>query len=309
MKLGFFLPHIPMPMFANMAVQAEAQGFDFICCDDHLMSPFASDDPDDFGCYEAWTAMAYLAGRTQRIKLNHMVLVPAFRGPGLLAKMAATLDHLSGGRLILTVGAGWYRKEFEAFQIPWENHRRRIEREREAVQIIRRLWTQAQVDYAGRFYSLQAAAIHPKPVQQPCPPIIISGDSRPSLQLAAQLGDGWMMHGRSPEEAGRLISRIRPLLGSKAGHFDIATSVVVAFGQDAVKARQKVRQLIPAATWDRFMLADIKKEIRGGIYGPPSHCINQLKAYAEVGITSLTMVFFDPRDVLLFSEKVRPEWP
>ena len=307
MKLGLFLPHIVNPVFEQMALKAETLGFEFICCDDHLMSPFEPEGSQGFGCYEAWTAMSYLAGRTQRIGLNHMVLVPAFRGPGMLAKMAATLDQLSGGRLTLTVGAGWFQKEYDAFQIPWEKHSQRIAREREAVQVIRSLWTQPRVTFKGDFYQLRDAAVDPKPLQQPSPPIIISGDSRPSLELAAEMGDGWMMHGRPPEEANRLISAIRPLLGAKADTFEIASAVVVVLENDEQTARQKLHGMIPRAIWDRFMQADIKKEIRGGIYGSPARCCQELKAFAETGITSLTLIFMDPGDIDRFTNEVLPE--
>lgn len=309
MKLGLFIPHIPNPMFEAMAAKAEALAFHHICCDDHLISPFAPPDADDFGCYEAWTAMAYLAGRTRKVKLSHMALVPAFRGPGVMANMAATLDRLSGGRVILTVGAGWFKKEFIAYQIPWDKHRQRIEREREIIQIIRALWTQPEVDFDGRYYQLRAASLNPKPLQQPSPPIIISGDSRPSLELAAELGDGWLMHGRTPGEAERLISRIRPHLGAKTERFDIAIAVVVVFGEDKTRARRKLKSRTPEAVWDLFMQADIKKEIRGGVYGTPAHCIDQLKAYEAAGITSMTLVFPDPADLDLFLKEVMTQWP
>lgn len=306
MKLGLFLPHIANPVFEQMALKAETLGFEFICCDDHLMSPFEPEGSEGFGCYEAWTAMSYLAGRTRRVGLNHMVLVPAFRGPGLLAKMAATLDQLSGGRLTLTVGAGWFQKEYDAFQIPWEKHSRRIAREREAVQVIRSLWTQPRVTFEGDFYKLRDATVNPKPLQKPSPPIVISGDSRPSMELAAEMGDGWMMHGRPPQEAQRLITAIRPLLGAKAEKFEIASAVVVVLEKDEQSARQKLHGRIPRAIWDRFMQADIKKEIRGGIYGPPTRCCHELKAFAESGITSLTLIFMDPGDIDRFASEVLP---
>jgi len=306
MKLGLFLPHLANPVFEQLALKAETLDFAFVCCDDHLMSPFEPKGSEGFGCYEAWTAMTYLAGRTQRVGLNHMVLVPAFRGPGLLAKMAATLDQLSGGRLTLTVGAGWFQKEYDAFQIPWEKHGLRIARLREAVQVIRSLWTQPQVTFKGDFYQLRDATLIPKPLQQPAPPIVISGDSRPSMELAAEMGDGWMMHGRSPKEAQRMISAIRPLLGDNADRFEIALAVVVVLEKDEQGARQKIHDMIPRTTWDLFMQADIKKEIRGGIYGPPVRCCEELKAFAEAGITSLTLIFMDPGDIDRFASEVLP---
>jgi alkanesulfonate monooxygenase SsuD/methylene tetrahydromethanopterin reductase-like flavin-dependent oxidoreductase (luciferase family) len=307
MQLGFFLPHLPPEIFIQMALRAEASGFDSIWCDDHLMSPFSSDGGDDFGCYEAWTAMAYLGGVTTKIRLSHMVLIPTFRGPAVLAHMAATLSRLSAGRLIVTVGAGWYQPEFEAFDLPWEAHAQRIEREREAVQVIRSLWHESGVDFAGRHYRLRNATVAPKPLQSEIPPIWISGDSKRSMVLASELGDGWMFHGRRPEATARMVAAIKPLLGETASSFNIATANVVAFGADEKAALAKLRSLIPQATWERFQHADIKKEIQGGAYGSPERCLSHLKAQEEAGVTSMTLIFFDPQDVDIFIREVMPE--
>ena len=159
MELGFFLPHVPPDMLRNMAIMADSAGFDFMCSDDHLMSPFSAMTPDFEGCYESWTSMAYLAGKTEKIKVSHMVLIPSFRNPAVLAKMAATLHMITKGRLDLTVGAGWYENEFNAFNIPWENHNERIKREEEAIRIIREMWTGDKVTFDGEFYKLNNASL------------------------------------------------------------------------------------------------------------------------------------------------------
>ena len=245
MELGFFLPHLPKNLFEKMALQAEASGFNFICCDDHLMSPFLNEGSDDLGCYEAWTAMAYLAGKTRNIRLSHMVLVPSFRGPAVLANMAATLDLLSDGRLNLTVGAGWYQREFEAYNLPWEKHSLRIQREREAIQVIRALWTGQRVDFSGDFYQLRGAQLNPRPLQRPAPPIWVAGDSRPSMELAAELGDGWLMHGHAPQEVERLVAKLQPMLGDKADCFSVASAHAIVMGTDTSAADEKLHRLIP----------------------------------------------------------------
>jgi len=307
LKLGFFLPHLPKDIFENMAVQAEAAGFDYICCDDHLMSPFLSKGSEGLGCYEAWTAMSYLAGKTEKIVLSHMVLVPAFRRPAVLANMAATLDVLSGGRLILTVGAGWYRREFEAYNLPWEKHGARIRREREAIQVIRALWSGQCVDFDGEFYNLKKAELNPRPVQKPAPPIWVAGDSKPSMELAAELGDGWLMHGHAPEEIERMVSKIRPMLGDRVDDFTIASAHAVVMDTDEKAADEKLHRLIPKETWDLFMTADIKKEIRSKISGSSEQCLQRIKEYAQAGINSLTLIFFDPQDVNKFVSEILPE--
>ena len=307
MEFGFFIPHAPREAVEMLARKADAAGFDFMCCDDHLMSPFADMTPDFEGCYEAWTLMAYLAGKTKNIQLSHMVLVPSFRGPAQLAKMAATLDLLSQGRLNLTVGAGWYQREFEAYNIPWERHKERIEREREAIQIIRSLWSGDAVSFEGKYYSLKEATVYPRPVQHPAPPIWIGGDSKQSMELAAELGDGWLMHGHSPEEVGKMISRIKPLLGTKADGFGFGTAHFLLLGADKEAADKKLRQIIPETTWNDFMKARIRQEIRHRISGSPAECVERLKQYAQAGISRLILVFLDPADIDLFIKEILPE--
>lgn len=306
LELGFFIPHLPPEYFVKMALTAEELGFDFICCDDHLMSPFSTGE-NDFGCYEAWTAMAYLAGITQKIKLSHMVLIPGFRNPAVLANMGATLDVLSGGRFIMTAGAGWYENEFKAYNLPWEKHNERIKREKEAVQLIKSLWTQDDVSFEGDFYVTNNITVNPKPLQKPAPPIWISGDSRPSMELAAQIGDGWQLHGHSPVEADRMIKKISPLISTRNTDFSVGSSHVVIMGPDKDKAYEKLRTLIPAATWDRFMTADIRLEIKNRISGTPQECLDRIKEYIDIGLKRLIFIFFDPSDVALFAKEVLPE--
>ena len=306
MNLGFFLPHLAGAAMEALAVKAESLGFDFLCCDDHLISPFETRGTGLGGCHEAWTAMTFLAGRTRTIRLGHMALVPSFRGPAVLAKMASTLDLLSGGRLILTLGAGWYRREFEAYGIPWEGHRERIHREREAVRIIRSLWTEERVTVKGRFYSLTEATLDPKPSQKPSPPIWIAGDSRPSMELAAELGDGWLMHGHSPEEIGRMIGKIRPMLGPKSGAFAFGTALFLVMASGREEATRKLKTLIPPEVWERFMGARIRQEIRNRVSGSPDECLSRLWEYADAGVTDLILIFPDPQDVDRFAADVLP---
>ena len=308
MELGFFLPHVPKDILEMMAIKADSGGFDFMCCDDHLMSPFAPMKSDFDGCYEAWTTMAYLAGKTQNIKLSHMVLVPSFRGPAVLANMAATLDILYGGRLILSVGAGWFQREFEAYDIPWEQHSGRIQREREAIQIIRSLWAEERVSFKGEYYRLKEALLQLKPLQKPAPPIWVGGDSRPSMELAAELGDGWLMHGHAPEEVDRMVSKITPMLADKAKDFALGTAHFISIGPSREEAYQKMRRIIPPETWNDFMQAPIQKEIKNRISGSSRQCLSQLKQYAEAGLSHLILVFLDPGDVDIFVKEVLPDF-
>ncbi len=266
-----------------------------------------AEDEEDYGIHEAWTAMTYVAGATSRIKVSHMVLVPTFRGPGLLAKMAATLDLFSGGRMDLSVGAGWYEREFHAFDFPWEDHKERIEREGEAVRIIRSLWTEPQVSFEGTYYRLDQAEVSPKPLQKPTPPIWIGGDSKRSMELAAELGDGWLVHGHQPHEIDSMFKKIRPLLGERAEGFGLGAAAFLIMGEDPDAATRKMNEMISPEVMERFQSAGIRHELNNRVSGSPQQCLDRIKAYEQVGLNRLILIFLDPEDAERFAEEVLPK--
>ncbi len=309
LEMGFFVPPVPPDQFIQMALRAEEVGYDFITCDDHMIYPFGApfdEDDQDYGIHEAWTAMTYLAGATSRISVSHMVLVTTFRGPGLLAKMGATLDLFSGGRMDLTVGAGWFEREFKAFNFPWEEHKGRLEREREAVQIIKSLWTEPRVSFKGKYYQLENAEITPKPLQKPTPPIWIGGDSKRSMELAADLGDGWLVHAHQPDEIGRMFQNIRPLLGDKAEGYGLGAAAFVIMGSDPEDATRKMKQMISPEVWERFQMAGIKHELNNRVSGNSQQCLDRIKEYEKVGMNRFIFIFLDPEDSERFAEEVMP---
>jgi alkanesulfonate monooxygenase SsuD/methylene tetrahydromethanopterin reductase-like flavin-dependent oxidoreductase (luciferase family) len=308
MDFGCFLPNVSPVLLKDIAIKADSLGFDCLWGSDHLMSPFPPAIPDFPGYYEAWTTIAYLGGMTENVKLSHQVLVTSFRHPGVLANMASTLDYLTEGRLILTTGAGWYQKEFDAFNIPWGKHKERIEREREAIQVIKSLWTEDVVSFEGKYYRLTEASSELKPFQKPCPPIWIGGDSRRTMELVAELGDGWLMHGHTPDEINKMISKIRPLLGSRSGKITFATSVFMVMGSSKEAAEQKMLQIIPEDLYRVLMEAPVRLELGNGIFGPPEECIPRLHQYVDAGIGHLVCIFIDPGDIERFAEEVLPEF-
>jgi probable F420-dependent oxidoreductase len=309
LDLGFFIPPVPPERFIKMALRAEEAGYDFITCDDHMIYPFGApfgEEGQEYGIHEAWTAMAYVAGATSRIRVSHMVLVITFRGPGLLAKMGATLDLFSGGRMDLTVGAGWFEREFRAFNFPWENHRERLEREREAVKMVRSLWTEPRVTFEGKYYRLENAEVTPKPLQKPTPPIWIGGDSKASMELAAEMGDGWLVHGHQPHEIDKMFQSIRPMLGDKVEGFGLGAATFVIMGSDPDAATSKMRQMISPEIWQRFQMAGIRHELNNRVSGNSQQCLDRIKEYEKVGMTRLILIFLDSEDAERFAEEVLP---
>jgi F420-dependent oxidoreductase-like protein len=172
---------------------AEDLGFDGAWVFDHFDPLYG---PRSGPCMEGWSLLAALAASTDRIRLGALVTGVTYRHPSVLATQAATVDNLSKGRLEFGIGAAWHEQEHRELGIPFPPVRERIERLDEAVQVIRLLWTEESASYDGHYYSLNGAGYHPKPVQQPHPPIWIgaSGEKR-TIPLAGRHADVWHSFG------------------------------------------------------------------------------------------------------------------
>jgi F420-dependent oxidoreductase-like protein len=175
---------------------AEDLGFDGVWLFDH----FRALEGDPAGpCLEGWTLLSALAASTERIRLGVMMTGVTFRSPSVLAAQAVTVDHVSGGRLEIGIGAGSFEPEHRELGIEFPGGRERAERLDEAVQVVRSLMTEDDVSFAGRHYRLDHATYHPRPVQRPHPPIWIgAGGDRMTIPIAARLADAW--HCFSPVE-------------------------------------------------------------------------------------------------------------
>ncbi len=177
---------------------ADEGGFDSCWVMDH----FASLGPrDDLPIFETWTLLAAMAGMTTQCRIGCAVVGNTYRHPGVLAKMAVTVDHLSGGRLDFGIGAGWAENEHTMLGLEFGSRGDRADRLEESLQVIRGLWTQPRTTVEGRHYRVTDAVAEPKPVQRPHPPIWIGGSGpRRTLRIAAEHADVWNAAGGSPEE-------------------------------------------------------------------------------------------------------------
>ena len=169
---------------AAMARDAERLGYDYVSSDDHLQR-------GDGRALDSLTSLAALAAQTTRVRLRTTVLSAMFRPPSLVAKMAANIDVISGGRLELGIGAGWKQEEADAYGLAWDGAKGRLDRLEEACQVILALWTQEEATFTGRHFRLQRAKCAPPPVQRPHPPLWIGGGGeRRTLRIAAAYADG-----------------------------------------------------------------------------------------------------------------------
>jgi probable F420-dependent oxidoreductase len=207
---------------AELAARAEQLGYESVFVPDHLALPVqltsaypgTSDGsfpyPRDTPLYDPWIVLMQIAQATSSIKLGTAIYLLALRHPIAAARAITTLDVLSRGRALLGIGVGWCSEEFRALGI---DPRTRGGRTDEAIEALRRLWTEAEPEYHGKHFDFDAIYFTPRPVSTPHPPILVGGDSEPAMKRAARLGDGWMSGGVAEnvdEIAGRM-QRLRAL--------------------------------------------------------------------------------------------------
>ncbi len=188
MKIGVQLPEVERPVdwaeMRDIAQAVEGGGFDSLWVGDHLL--FRDDQTGTRGPMEAWTTLAALAETTSRVELGPLVAATSFHSPAMLAKMAATVDDISGGRLILGLGAGWNEPEYRAFGFPFDN---RVSRFEEAFTVIRTLIREGEIDFEGRFFSIREMELLPR-ARRDLPLMVGSNGSR-MLSIAAPHVDAW----------------------------------------------------------------------------------------------------------------------
>ena len=210
-QIGLMLPYegaVSAEGLVEVAQTAESAGLESVWVGDHIAFPVEMNStnptmstgkypyPLDNPRLEAFTALTFVASATTSIKLGVNACVVPYRNPLLLGKVVSTLDHLSGGRLVLGATLGWCREEFEALGIEFNTRRQRLD---ESIEILRLLWEEEQPSYEGEAFSFEPLHLQPKPQQSPIP-IFFGGHSKPAMRRAAQIGDGWLSVRLSPEE-------------------------------------------------------------------------------------------------------------
>jgi alkanesulfonate monooxygenase SsuD/methylene tetrahydromethanopterin reductase-like flavin-dependent oxidoreductase (luciferase family) len=217
MQVGVQLPEVERevrwPELLAIARAAEAAGYDSIWVGDHML--YRDDGRPERGPWDAWTTLAALAAATRRVRLGPLVAATAFHPPGLIARMAATIDEISGGRFVLGLGTGWNETEFRAFGIPFGY---RVARFEEAFEIIRRLVAGDRVTFAGQFHEVADAVLVPPP-RRPVP--LLVGTTGPRVLAAAGPHVDWWncwysWYGNTPEGFAELSARFRGTFGRSA---------------------------------------------------------------------------------------------
>ena len=274
LRIGIQLPEVERdvrwPEYVAMARAAEASGFDSMWLGDHLL--YRGDGRPERGPWEAWTLLSALAAVTERIGLGPLVACLAFHSPGLIAKMAATVDEVSGGRFVLGVGAGWNEPEFRAFGIPFDH---RVSTFEESFEIVRRLLAGERVSLSGRFRRADDAVLLPKPARRP--PIMVGSAGRRVLSIALPHVDAWNTwydnYGNTPEGFAALNAKVR----------DAAAEV--GRRQEDVERSACVLVVLDRAAGDRPLPEEITP-----LEGPPERIAAGLRDLAEAGADEAILV-------------------
>lgn len=222
MEFGLHLPHLgrsaSREVLRGFAQAAEETGFASVWVSDHVIVPRSLESrypysesgefpfSADSSFLDPIATLLFVAGCTERVKLGTAVLIVPYRNPVVQAKELATLDFVSGGRLILGIGTGWMAEEFAALDVPFEH---RGARTNEYLALIKRLWTSDDTSFSGRFYRLENVGFYPKPLQQPHPPIWGGGHSEPAFRRGGYFCDGWLGANVSPEQVAAQFERVR----------------------------------------------------------------------------------------------------
>ncbi len=254
---------------------AERLGFDSAFVYDHFMAAVPG-PPERERCLEAWSLLSACAARTRRIRIGVLVTGNTYRYPALVAKMASTVDQVSGGRLIPGIGAGWLEREHVAYGIPFYTKAGRAKRLAEAVEAIKLLFTQERSNFTGKYFTLKDAPCEPKPVQKPHPPILVGGMGPKIVQpLAARHADIWhfVVRGNDPVEARRAcesFDRLCGEIGRDPRAIEKATSLDPRLAASpANEVRGQVRALVDAGL-RHFVLAP-----------PPGNDLEVLRWFAK----------------------------
>lgn len=281
-----FGPHASQEAILEFATTAERLGLDSLWVSDHVVLPTASagDYPYQRGglpienmspFFEAIATLSYLAGVTERVRLGTSVLVAPYRHPVLAAKMLATVDVLSRGRLVIGLGAGWLPEEFALTGAPPFERRGAVLDE--IVAIYDRLWSDRITSFDGDQWSLGEMVFDPPPAQRPRPPIWIGGNSRAALRRAARIGDGWHAARMAPPDLARKIHELRDLV---------------------VDAGREPRSVEPSLTCLlRFSDTPVDPVRQRDLVGSPEAVTDLLFRYAEAGARTIVLGL-DPRQPL-----------
>lgn len=293
------------------ALHCEALGYHSVWISDHLIGMYS--DPGD-PRFECWTTTAALAAETSTVRLGQLVLCNPFRQPSLLAKMGATLDAISGGRLILGLGAGWHEGEFRAYGYPYEGAAARVGRLDEAAQIIKKMWTEEAPSFEGRYYRLDEAYCSPKPVQRPHPPLMLAGGGEQlTLRTVARHADisnfaAWLGSPGDFMHKSEVLRRHCVDVGRDFDEIRLSWANYTLISGDRGGAEMSLEQYTKNM---QARYGGASGDRRPPLCGTPDKVIEQVQTYIDAGVTLFIHRFMGGgfrEEARLFAEEVMPSF-
>jgi alkanesulfonate monooxygenase SsuD/methylene tetrahydromethanopterin reductase-like flavin-dependent oxidoreductase (luciferase family) len=285
------------------SVQAvEDLGYGSIWTFDHLL-PFSGDV--DGSCFETLTTLGALCVSTTRVRLGTLVHGVVYRQPAVLAKALAQADHMSGGRVECSLGAGWAEREFHAYGMEFPSLTERYARLEEAMQLVKLLWTEPRVTFRGRYYNAENAPCEPKPLQRPHPQVTVGGTGLGSLRVAARHADRLNVIA-SPEKCRQLVSTLRRLcedVGRDINDIELSIHTTLALALSHEGAEQLAERIAASHQVDLSALRAT------WLIGTPSAVTAQLRRYTDVGISHFVFALgypFEMEPLRLFWDEVFP---
>ena len=256
------------------------ESFDSMWVYDHFHAP-PFFDADDYPRLEAWTTMTFLARAFPNLYVGNMVLGQSYRNPALLAKMAATLQSLTDGKVILAIGAGWMESEYHAYGYDFPKASVRVAQLEEAVNIIRLMWTEKRATFEGKYYQVKDALCEPKP--KPIPPIMIGGNGEQlTLRAVARYADWWNGIGLNPDQMAQKLDVLRSHCDNEGRDYDTITKTFAGILSIA-ETEDEAKRIANASPRSASM----------NFVGTSAQVIEQIQAYVDVGITHFMMDFSD----------------
>jgi F420-dependent oxidoreductase-like protein len=277
-----------------LARACEDGGLEGLFRSDHYRSVF---DVSGRGSLDAWATLCGLAALTGRIRLGTMVSPATFRGPSLLARMVATADHVSGGRVELGLGAGWNVAEHEAYGFPFPELGERMELLEEQLEIVHRQWTEEEFSFHGRHYRLERCRAEPKPLQRPHPPLIVGGAAGPrAARLAARWADEYNTTFATVEQCRERRARIAAAC-EQAGREPIVFSLMIpcVVGREPGEVLERARRRLAATGRDGDPAALLARE--DAVVGTVDEVVARLRDYERAGVERVFLQHLDHADV------------
>ena len=281
-------------------LSAVEKRFDSVWIEDHFYPWSRLLDSSTTDNLECWTTLCYLAGKFKNLDFGTNVFCNSYRNPALLAKMGATLSVFTGGRFILGIGAGWKEDEYRAYGYNFPSASVRIRQLAEAVQIIRKMWTEKAPSFHGKYFHIESAYCNPRP--DPPPPIMIGGGGKLTLKIVAKHADWWNYFGSAGtfKDKYKMLKSYCHKIGRSPDQIKCSWSLNVAIADSEAEAKQITNRTFFAKSLPKDKI----------VFGTPVSVAHQLKAFVKAGIEYFILQFLDFPSVKgtnLFANRVIPE--